>query len=128
MASYIAWVRKDLDSSYGIEFPDFPGCISAGDTLEEVRQQGAEALAFHIEGMIEDGAAIPEPTLLSAIDAAPATEGAMLVLIDGPAKPAKSLRVNVLLPADLVERIDRASGNRSRFLADAARAKLGEAA
>jgi metal-responsive CopG/Arc/MetJ family transcriptional regulator len=38
------------------------------------------------------------------------------------------VRVNVLLPEDLVERIDRASGNRSRFLADAARAKLGEAA
>jgi len=35
MAIYIALVHKEKDSAYGVSFPDFPGCISAGDTLEE---------------------------------------------------------------------------------------------
>ncbi len=129
MASYIALVRKDRGSDYGIEFPDFPGCISLGKTMEEVRRMGREALAFHIAGMVQDGAATPEPSAMEAVAASADAQGAVLMLVDGPTKPvAKSVRVNVLLPEDLVEKIDRASGNRSRFLADAARAKLGEAA
>ena len=129
MASYIALMRKDVESDYGIEFPDFPGCISVGKTIEEARRMGKEALAFHIAGMVQDGAAIPEPSAMESVAASADAQGAVLMLVDGPAKPAaKSVRVNVLLPEDLVEKIDRASGNRSRFLADAARAKLGEAA
>ena len=34
-AGYIALVHKDKDTSYGVSFPDVPGCISAGDTFEE---------------------------------------------------------------------------------------------
>jgi hypothetical protein len=33
MTSYIALLRKDVDSDYGVEFPDFPGCVTAGTTL-----------------------------------------------------------------------------------------------
>jgi predicted RNase H-like HicB family nuclease len=50
---YIALLRKDLDSDYGVDFPDFPGCITAGSTLEETRAMAAEALEFHIDGMLE---------------------------------------------------------------------------
>lgn len=48
MAHYIALIHKDANSDYGVSFPDFPGCISAGSTLEEARRMGAEALALHI--------------------------------------------------------------------------------
>ncbi len=82
MASYIALVRKDADSDYGVEFPDFPGCISIGKTMDEVRRMGMEALAFHIAGMIEDGAPIPEPSSMEAIAASPDMQGAVLMLLD----------------------------------------------
>ena len=59
VANYIALIRKDPDSCYGVDFPDFLGCISAGDTLQEALINAAEALSFHIEGMEEDGLAIP---------------------------------------------------------------------
>ena len=49
--------------NYGILFPDFLGCISAGDTLDEVRVKGHEALQFHIEGMVEFGDPIPDPKI-----------------------------------------------------------------
>jgi hypothetical protein len=29
MPSYIALLRKDPDSDYGVEFPDFPGWVTA---------------------------------------------------------------------------------------------------
>jgi predicted RNase H-like HicB family nuclease len=67
MTEYIALLHKDRDSDYGVSFPDFPGCITAGMTLEEAQRMAAEALAFHIEGMIEDGDAIPDPSTLDAI-------------------------------------------------------------
>jgi predicted RNase H-like HicB family nuclease len=67
MTEYIALLHKDRDSDYDVSFPDFPGCITAGKTLEEARRMAAEALAFHIEGIIEDGDAIPAPSTLDAI-------------------------------------------------------------
>lgn len=61
MSGCIALVHKDEGTSYGVSFPDVPGCISAGDTFEEAVANAAEALAFHFAGMREDGDAIPAP-------------------------------------------------------------------
>ncbi len=61
MRHYIALIHKDGDSDYGVSFPDLPGCISAGADLDEARSMAAEALALHVEGMAEDGLAVPEP-------------------------------------------------------------------
>jgi predicted RNase H-like HicB family nuclease len=48
MATYIALLRKDEDSDFGVDFPEFPGCITAGKTLEEARRRASEALKLHI--------------------------------------------------------------------------------
>ena len=48
--------------NYSAYIPDVPGCVATGTTLEEVKQQIQEALEFHLEGLIEDGEPIPEPT------------------------------------------------------------------
>ena len=61
MAGYIALVHKDEDTSYGVSFPDVPGCVSAGDTFEEAVANAAEALAGHFALMKADGEAIPAP-------------------------------------------------------------------
>ena len=61
MADYIALIHKEPASDYGVSFPDFPGCVTAGATLDEARRGAVEALAFHIDGMVEDGEAIPSP-------------------------------------------------------------------
>jgi predicted RNase H-like HicB family nuclease len=47
---------------YTLFVPDLPGCVAAAENLEEVRQLIAEAIAFHIEGMREEGLAVPRPT------------------------------------------------------------------
>jgi len=124
MNAYIALLRKKPDSDYGVDFPDFPGCVTAGRTLDEARRMAAEALAFDIEGMHADGQDIPPPSSLEAIMADRHNKGAVAVLLDVPEQPARALRINVTLPEDLVRSIDRVAANRSRFLAAAARDRL----
>jgi predicted RNase H-like HicB family nuclease len=123
MTAYVALLRKQTDSDYGVDFPDFPGCITAGESLEDARRMAVEAIQLHIAGMIEDGEAIPEPSRLDEIMSDPQHRDAVAVLIDvAIRRPA--IRVNVSLPPDLLEAIDRVTDNRSRFLAEAAREKL----
>jgi len=61
MTGYIAVVHKDEGTSYGVSFPDVPGCISAGDTFEEAVANAAEALAGHFAAMRADGEVVPSP-------------------------------------------------------------------
>ncbi|MFL6197171.1 MAG: type II toxin-antitoxin system HicB family antitoxin [Thermoanaerobaculia bacterium] len=87
MPSYIALVRKDPDSDYGIEFPDFPGCVTAATDLEEARALAEEALSFHIDGMIEDGDPLPEPSEFKAIMSDPENREAAVLLVNVPEGP-----------------------------------------
>jgi predicted RNase H-like HicB family nuclease len=124
MTRFIALLRKDANSDFGVDFPDFPGCVTAASTLEEAARLAEEALRFHIEGMIEDANPIPEPSTLDDIRADPDNRDAVAFLVEVPTVQARAVRVNITMPADLLVEIDRASNNRSRFLAQAARAAL----
>jgi predicted RNase H-like HicB family nuclease len=109
---YIAYLHKDRKSDFGVSFPDFPGCITAGRTLEEARRRAAEALSFHIAGMIEDGEKIPNPS------SDPAIKGAVAFLV--PAHSERTIRINITAPESQIEKIDRlarsAGLTRSAFL------------
>ena len=124
MTAYIALIRKEPDSDYGVDFPDFPGCVTAGGSLDKARSMAVEALALHVEGTAEDRGAIPEPSGLDGVMSDPANRDAVAFLVEVAVRPARAMRIDVVLPADVVEAIDRTTRNRSRFLADAARAKL----
>ncbi len=124
MTAYIALLRKDPRSDYGVDFPDFPGCITAGRTLEEARRMAEEALAFHVDGMRQDGEPIPPPSPMDAIMTDRHNRNAVAFLVDLPAQSRRAIRINVSLPEDVVQSIDRVSANRSRFLAEAARERL----
>ncbi len=66
---YFAIIRRDDGSDFGVEFPDLPGCVSAGRSLYEALLMGSEALALHLHGLAEDGEAIPAARLLEAVEA-----------------------------------------------------------
>src|SRR5437016_14653213 len=107
MRHYIALIHKDADSDYGVSFPDLPGVISAGSTLDEARSMATEALAFHLEGLAEDGEAVPEPSSLEEIMSVVENKNGVAVLIEAPAAEVKSVRVNITMPADVLDEIDR---------------------
>ena len=54
-----AVVIEKAEGNYSAYVPDLPGCIATGATVSEVESEIREAIAFHIEGMREDGLAIP---------------------------------------------------------------------
>jgi predicted RNase H-like HicB family nuclease len=42
--------------------PDVPGCVAAAETRDQLETLFREALEFHLEGLLEDGLPLPEPT------------------------------------------------------------------
>ncbi len=124
MTNYIALLRKDDSSDYGVEFPDFPGCITAGRTLDEAKDMAAEALALHVDGLIDDGEGLPTPSGLDTIMANPDNANSVAFLVSTPARTEKAVRVNVTFAESVLHRIDAAAQSvhltRSAFLADAA--------
>ncbi len=120
---YVAILHKDSESDYGVSFPDFPGCVTAGRTLDEAKDMATEALAFHIDGLREDGADIPAPSALDDIAKEPDyTNGfAFIVSIK---EQDKTVRVNITLQASELEAIDAAAATmgmkRSTYMVNAA--------
>ena len=132
MRHYIGLIHKDADSDFGVSFPDLPGLVTAGTTLDEARDMAEEALAFHLEGMAEDGEPIPEPSSLEDIMSKPENRSGVAILVSMKDDLPKVVRVNVTLPGDVLEQIDKyaeAHGyTRSGLLAQAAKKLMTNAA
>lgn len=125
MTEYIAVIHKEAKSDFGASFPDLPGCISVAKTLEKLRPMIEESLGFHIEGMIEDGEALPEPSPLDKIVKSKDYADAVAVMVvKAPATNGATVRVNITLPEKSLATIDKKAAekgmSRSRFLVKAA--------
>lgn len=125
MTNYIAIVHKESKSDFGVSFPDFSGCITAGKNIDEAKDMAQEALSLHIQGMLEDGDQLPVPSSLEDIMSDPdfANAIAYLVVSVPDAKP-RTVRVNVTVPEVTLKQIDAAAKkrgmSRSSFLVHAA--------
>ena len=128
MRNYIGLIHKDADSDFGVSFPDFAGVVTAGSDLDDARQMAEEALTLHVEGMVEDGEAIPEPSSLDATMADPDNRDAVAILVSLKIESKKAIRLNITLPEDVLKEIDtyaQAHGlTRSGFLARAAKHEI----
>ena len=128
---YVSFIHRD-DAGYGISFPDFPGCVSVGDSVNDAVHRGCEALAFHVEGLLDDGGRIPPPRSIDSIKDDPELadwrEGADFVLIPLLLDRGSSRRVNISLDRGLLEAIDDEARQRrmtrSAFTATAARREI----
>ena len=120
---YIAYLHKEAKSDFGVSFPDFPGCVTAGKTLDEARTLAPEALALHIEGMLDDGEEIPEPSTLDDVAKDSAMKGAVAFLVSADAGE-KTERFNITARRSQIAKIDRladqAGMNRSAYMVAAA--------
>lgn len=120
--NYIALIHKDDNSDYGVSFPDFPGCVSAGATLEEAKAMAEEALITHVSLLKEMNERLPAPSTLEEVMSCPENRNAIAFLVEVPS--SQSIRVNITLPEDVLDIIDRRANrlnlSRSAFLAEAA--------
>jgi predicted RNase H-like HicB family nuclease len=125
MANYIAVVHKDPKSDFGVSFPDFPGCVTAGSSIDEAKDMAHDALSLHLKGMLEDRESIPAPSKLEDIIADPDYSDAVAILVVtvSETKP-RSVRVNITVPEDMLRKIDAVAKkrgmSRSSFLVNAA--------
>ncbi|MBM4274358.1 MAG: type II toxin-antitoxin system HicB family antitoxin [Deltaproteobacteria bacterium] len=125
MPNYIAVVHKEPTSDYGVSFPDFAGCITAGKTIDEAKDMAYEALLLHLEGLREDGEPLPAPTNLEDIVADPENADAVAFLVVSvPDAQGKAKRINITIPEETLRRVDAAAKrrglSRSSFLTRAA--------
>ena len=68
-----AVVIEKAEENYSAYVPDLPGCVTTGQTLDEVTKQLQEAINFHLDGMREDGLPIPDATTIVGYIEAPVT-------------------------------------------------------
>jgi predicted RNase H-like HicB family nuclease len=64
MTRYAVVVEK-TSQNYSAYVPDLPGCIATGGSVEEVEIEIGEAIRLHLEGLLEDGLPVPEPTAIA---------------------------------------------------------------
>ncbi|NBX73200.1 MAG: CopG family transcriptional regulator [Alphaproteobacteria bacterium] len=132
MQRYIA-ILHESRKSFGVSFPDFPGCIATGATAEDAIENAREALAFHVQGMRLDGQKIPKPSLLkhlqSRADWADFADG-MIALVPLLPHKTQNIRTNVMLDRRLLSVVDQraqAKGlSRSAYISRALEAQLSE--
>jgi predicted RNase H-like HicB family nuclease len=119
---YIALIHKETGSDYGVHFPDFPGCITAGHTLDEAKDMAVEALAGHIELMRDMGEKIPVPSSLEEIMREAENRKAVAFMVEVPS--GKKVRVNISFDQEILDLIDYKARelhlSRSAFLAKTA--------
>jgi len=132
MRSYIGLIHKAADSEFGVSFPDFPGVTAAGTKLDDARAVAQDALALHLAGLTESGAALPEPSTLDEVMSDPDRRDGIAILVCIKTEQARAIRVNVTMPEDVLTELDRyaeAHGfTRSRLLTQAAKRLLAGAA
>ena len=89
---YVAIIHKNPNTDFGVSFPDFPGCITAGRTLDEAKVMALEALTGHIEVMREAGEPVPAPSTLDEAMSDPQFQDgvAFLVHLKEPAQVSSS--------------------------------------
>jgi predicted RNase H-like HicB family nuclease len=119
---YPGIVEKGEDGYY-VSFPDLPGLVSAGNDMQALASNAEAALKLHVSGMLEDGEALPLPANPLGVESDPDVTEIARLMVGVDSEQAK-VRVNVMFDRALLAAIDAATGNRSRFLAEAARGKL----
>ena len=125
---YPLYVHQGADSAYGAIFPDFPGCFTAADDLQELPTAAQQAVEAHFGA---DDDPIPSASRPQDWEGQPDYSGGFWLLVDidlGKVR-AKSVRLNISLPENLLHRIDDAAKgrgqSRSAFLATAAEREMG---
>jgi predicted RNase H-like HicB family nuclease len=132
MAAYLALVHSDDGRSFGVSFPDVPGCVAVGRSLEDALKQGADALSAHLSWMASEGDPIPRPRSFEALAADPEVqedaEGATWAVVETRAVAAPRIRLNIMMDTSLLREADEAAGaeglTRSGFIEEAVRGRL----
>jgi predicted RNase H-like HicB family nuclease len=123
-----AIIEETAGGSYSVYYPDLPGCISGGDTLEAAVGNAREALMLHLYGMEADNDTVPVPSKLKDIAHAP-NDSCVLVdvnmMIYRKRRHDRYVNRVVSLPDWINAEAKRSGINVSQLLQEALKTKLG---
>ena len=127
--TYPAIISFD-DDGIGVEFPDFPGCVSAPETINNVMHDATEALELRLYTVERDNEPMPEPTHpLKVKESLEAGQIVILVQVYMPLVRAQMhnryMQKMCTVPAWLVEEGKREGLNFSQVLQEGLMVKLG---
>ena len=102
------------DTSFGVVFPDLPGCFSAGDTLDQALDAAKEAAAAWIDAAIDSGQQIPEPSSLEQVRHIQeyADWTVAIIELDPSLFDDRIERINITLPKRVLRRLDDLAASR----------------
>ena len=127
MSSYVypaLFHHNDNDGSYTVTFPDLPGCITEGKSLDEALYMAQSAMSLWLEYSIDHKEDIPAPSDLSAV---PIESGDFVNLIRSEIRDGRAVKRTVSLPKWMDERASEMGLSLSRVLQDALKNRIGTA-
>ena len=129
MKQYIAFIAMD-GPTFGVVFPDLPGCISAGKNYEEAVRMAHEALSGHVECMKDAKLKVPEPSSLEQVkrswsDWKKWKNSDYTTVLIALVPSHETRKYTISMDSSLMARIDAVTKNRSAFIARAAEEFLG---
>lgn len=126
--TYLAVFEPSTNGTFGVYFPDLPGCISLGDNFEHAQIMAAEALGLHLWGMEKDNEIIPIPSSPPFADIPEGAVVAPVVVFPDIVKNEmdnKAVKTNITLPAWLKELAEKQGVNFSQVFQSALKEYLG---
>ena len=127
--TFYALIHADEAGHYGLSFPDAPGVIAVGPTLEAAIAAGRKALRSNFNALEDEGVALPRPRPLDTLLADPEfrashSDALTVIALTPAAKTGRSIRINISIDEFALERIDdlarRKGLTRSRLLVEGA--------
>lgn len=120
--------RGPRPKSFGVFFPDLPGCTSAGDSAQDAARNAEDALRGHLSLMIEDGERLPLASDIAALPRDKEVKEVARVLVRADL-PGKAVRLNISMEESVVAQMDAEAARRglprSAFLAELVRNEIG---
>jgi predicted RNase H-like HicB family nuclease len=106
---YPVVIHKEKKSDYGVTVPDLPGCFSAGSTMDEALTMAKEAVELHLEGLVEEGLPIPDPTPIESQKRNSDYSGGIWAVVEVEMSDlrTRAKRVNITIPQRVLDSIDR---------------------
>lgn len=103
---YVALFDKEKHG-FSVSFPDFPGCATCGDNLDEAVDHAHEALSLYLEYYLEEGNELPEPSPKKALLALPENKGmkAINIVVQGDGSDFEEFEVT--MHSHLLARIEK---------------------
>lgn len=124
---YVALFEADKNG-VNVIFPDFPGCTTCGDDLDEAVDMAHEALAGYVEILCEDGVELPEPTPKKVLAKLPENKGKKIINIIVEGDGTDFEEFELVMHSHLLKRIEKYSKDHgispADFFAVAARQTL----